>query len=122
MSLPQRFNCTLCGHCCLHLVDAYQGCVSDADLQRWQAAGREDLLAWVETLDLGHDNLLHMVWVHPETGDNVERCPWLLDMLGGQGHLCGIDAVKPDYCRAYPEHRRHAQDTGCSGYLSKRKG
>lgn len=115
---PERFNCKLCGHCCLHLTDAYQGCVSDADLKRWQAAGRDDLLAWVETIDLGHDNFLHMVWVHPETRDNVDRCPWLLDMLDRRGHLCGIDAVKPDYCRDYPEHLQHAESTGCSGYSS----
>ena len=30
------FNCRRCGHCCLTLVDAYQGCVSDGDLERWR--------------------------------------------------------------------------------------
>ena len=117
----EQFNCKLCGHCCLNLVDAFRGCVSDTDLQRWRNAGREDLLAWVDTIELGHDNRLHMVWVHPETGEEVDRCPWLLDMLDHKGHLCGIDAVKPDYCRDYPEHQPHAKSTGCPGYLTTKK-
>ena len=65
--------------------------------------------------ELGPGNRLHTAWVDPETGDDVERCPWLLDRPNG-GHLCGIDAIKPDHCRNYPEHRRHAAATGCPGY------
>jgi hypothetical protein len=110
-----KFNCRFCGHCCLNLVDAYRGCVSDADLRRWREHGRDDLLAWVVTLELGPGNRLHTAWVDPATGDDVESCPWLLDRPGG-GYLCGIDAIKPDHCRNYPEHRRHAAATGCRGY------
>lgn len=114
--MSPTFSCRCCGHCCLNLVDAYQGCVSDADLQRWRQQGRDDLLAWVVTLDLGPGNQLHTAWVDPDTGDDVERCPWLLDRIDGSGHLCGIDATKPDHCRNYPEHRQHAAATGCRGY------
>lgn len=115
---PEQFNCKRCGHCCLNLSDAYRGCVSDADLKRWQDAGRKDLLVWVETINLSSNNQLHMVWVHPETGDDVDRCPWLLDLLDGKGHICGINAIKPDYCRNFPEHRQHAESTGCQGFVS----
>ena len=52
----------------------------------------------------------------PVTGDDVERCPWVLDKIEGKGHLCGIDSIKPDHCRAYPEHQKHAESTGCRGY------
>jgi len=116
----EPFSCRLCGHCCLNLVDAYRGCVSDADLQRWQEAGRSDLLEWVDTLELGNNNRLHMVWVHPETGEEVDRCPWLLDILNKRGHICGINDLKPDYCSDYPEHRQHAENTGCSGFALNR--
>ncbi|MBW6512429.1 MAG: YkgJ family cysteine cluster protein [Desulfuromonadaceae bacterium] len=108
-----EFSCLLCGHCCLNLVDAYRGCVSDADLDLWRREGRDDLLAWVETLDLGHGNLLHTAWVDPETGDDVDRCPWLQELPEQRGYLCSINAVKPQHCREYPEHRRHGQQTGC---------
>ncbi len=114
--MDPKFKCRRCGHCCLNLVDAYQGCASDADLQRWQQHGRDDLLEWMETLELGPGNQLHMLWIDPETGDNVERCPWLLDTIDGSGHLCCIDTVKPDHCRNFPEHRQHATATGCRGY------
>ena len=70
----------------------------------------------METLELGPGNQLHTAWVNPETGEDVERCPWLLDRIDVSGHLCGIDAIKPDHCRAYPEHRKHAEATGCEGY------
>lgn len=114
--MKAKFDCRCCGHCCLHLVDAYRGVVSDADLQRWQEQGRDDLIAWVVTLDLGPGNRLHTAWVDPDTGDDVDRCPWLLDKIDGGGHLCGIDAVKPDHCHNYPEHPQHAATTGCPGY------
>ena len=114
--MKHTFHCCNCGHCCLNLVDAYNGCVSDADLQRWRDLGRDDLHAWVKTLDLGPDNKLHTAWVDPESKDDVERCPWLLERLDRKGHLCGIDDIKPDHCRAYPEHQKHAAATGCKGY------
>ena len=116
----RTFNCRCCGHCCLHLLDAFNGCVSDADLERWQRLDRSDLLARVKTLELGPDNRLHTAWLDPETGEDVERCPWLLDRIDRCGHLCGIDDIKPDHCRDYPEHRRHAEATGCTGYRNDR--
>jgi hypothetical protein len=114
--MKPKFNCRCCGHCCLNLIDAYNGCVSDADLERWQKLGRTDLTDWVKTLHLGPGNLLHTAWVDPQTGEDVERCPWLLDMLQQKGYLCGIEAIKPDHCRAYPEHENHATLTDCKGY------
>ena len=119
--MRQVFNCRFCANCCLNLIDAYNGCVSDADLQRWRELGRSDLLDWVRTLDLGHGNQLHTAWVEPDSGEDVERCPWLLYRLDRQGYLCGIEAVKPDHCRAYPEHQNHAEITGCQGFQPQEK-
>ena len=116
------FNCQRCGHCCLTLVDAYRGCVSDADLARWQAAGRSDILNCVETLDLGRGNLLHYAWIDPLTGDDVDRCPWLVVQPETGHHSCTIETIKPDHCRAYPEHRRHAAATGCLGVAGRPAG
>ena len=115
--MDSTFNCRCCGHCCLTLIDAYNGCVSDEDLERWRQLGRDDILAWVKTLDLGPTNKLHMAWVDPESGDDVERCPWLIDRLDQNGHLCGIEEIKPDHCRAYPEHQKHAESTGCKAFI-----
>jgi Fe-S-cluster containining protein len=90
--------------------------VSDADLERWQNLGRTDLTDRIETLHLGSGNFLHTAWIDPETLDDVDRCPWLLDMISQKGYLCGIEKIKPDHCRAYPEHENHAATTGCKGY------
>jgi Fe-S-cluster containining protein len=108
------FDCRRCGHCCLHLVDAYRGCVSDEDLSRWQAAGRDDLLAWIDTLDLGHGNRLHLAWIDPKSKEEVDRCPWLSE--GPDGFGCTIYEQRPDYCRNYPENPRHARGSGCPGF------
>lgn len=113
---PPKFNCRRCGHCCQQLIDAYNGCVSDADLERWRQAGRHDLLERVQTLDLGRGNRLHLAWIDPATGEEVERCPWLVGDSTMGGFSCSIDAIKPDHCRAYPEHRQHALATGCPGF------
>jgi len=115
------FNCRCCGHCCLQLIDAYNGCVSDADLHRWQLLGRTDLLARIRTLDLGPGNQLHTAWHEPETGEDVERCPWLLERIDRRGCLCAIEEIKPDHCRAYPEYPEHAAATGCRGYVVARE-
>lgn len=118
------FSCRRCGHCCLNLVDAYRGCVSDADLALWQRAGRGDILAWVDSVELGHGNVLHSAWVDPETRDDVERCPWLVEVPDGGGYACAINEVKPEHCRNYPEHRRHGETTGCRGFspTGRKKG
>ena len=115
------FNCHRCGHCCRNLVDAYRGCVSDADLERWKREDRNDLLDRVETLDLGHGNRLHLAWFDPASGEEVECCPWLLTASNGAEVFCGINAIKPDHCRDFPENLAHATATGCPGYLPPRK-
>jgi Fe-S-cluster containining protein len=117
--MSRSLKCRCCGQCCLNLIDAYNGCVSDADLDRWRKLGRSDLLDRVRTLDLGPDNKLHTAWVDPDSGEDVDRCPWLLDRTDQKGHLCGIEEIKPDHCRAYPEHKRHAEATGCNGFSEK---
>lgn len=116
------FSCRRCGHCCLSLVDAYRGCVSDDDLARWKSAGRGDILARIDSLDLGRGNILHLAWIDPETGEDADRCPWLLDLPEGAGHLCGIENIKPDHCRQFPGNRGHAVQTGCPGFSTPAAG
>lgn len=118
MTARDGFHCRRCGHCCLTLVDAYRGALSEGDLERWRRAGRTDLLAWVQTLELGPGNVLHLAWVDPETGDDVDRCPWLVQDADGL-YGCSIEDLKPDHCRAFPDHRGHAAANGCPGYERK---
>ena len=41
---PWDFHCRQCGQCCLNLGDAFATCATEADVRRWEAAGRDDIL------------------------------------------------------------------------------
>ena len=84
-------GCRACGCCC----DAFGGVLhaSQADLKRWKELGREDLLA--------HAGETGWLWLDPETGQRLQRCPFLSRNSESQA-LCAIHEIKPDICRAYP--------------------
>ncbi len=109
------FLCQQCGHCCINVSGAFSACATVADIERWEAAGRDDILAWVEPMEIG-DEFVYDLWIDPETGDDVSRCPWLEKAPGTNLYVCRIHDLKPDHCRAYPTSRRHADETGCPGY------
>jgi Fe-S-cluster containining protein len=110
---PEGFVCKQCGHCCLHL-GAYQTCATEEDIASWEEHGRDDLLDWVIQIAPG----VYDIWMNPETGDYVNRCPWL-DRKPGQGkYICRIQALKPEICRDYPVSKEHAEETGCPGFVA----
>jgi Fe-S-cluster containining protein len=85
-------TCLQCGRCC----EAFGGHLhaSDADLDRWRALGRADLLARVGEVS-------RWIWLEPGSGRLEERCPFL-ERTGPETARCAIHDVKPDICRAYP--------------------
>ena len=109
------FQCRQCGHCCLHLSGAFSTCATGADVRRWEEAGRDDILAWVDAIPLG-DERVYDIWINPKTGDDVSRCPWLRKARGADRYICRIHELKPDRCREYPKSREHADETGCPGH------
>ncbi|MFZ4397979.1 MAG: hypothetical protein ACOYOU_20395 [Kiritimatiellia bacterium] len=94
---------------------AFSACATEADIARWEAAGRDDILAWVAPIVLG-DERVYDLWIDPETGDDVSQCPWLEQLPGADRYACGIHHLNPDHCRKYPCSREHADETGCPGY------
>ncbi|MDT8389693.1 MAG: YkgJ family cysteine cluster protein [Lentisphaeria bacterium] len=113
---PENFKCKQCGNCCLHLTDAANSCATGADIRRWEEAGRDDILDWVDTLQLGQYDCVHDIWVNPRTGEDAARCPWLRKERGKNTYVCRIYDMRPDLCRNYPKSRQHAEDTGCPGF------
>lgn len=99
----------------MNLADAFSTCATEADISRWETAGRDDILARVDPITLGYE-CVYDLWIDPETGDEVSQCPWLEQVSGTKRHVCGIHDVKPDHCRRYPQSRMHAKETGCPGY------
>lgn len=110
-----RFRCRQCGHCCLNLSDAIATCAAEADVRRWEAAGRDDILAWVDPIAVGNAHV-YDIWINPKTGEDVRRCPWLRKVRGADRYVCRIHELKPEHCRQYPKSRRHAVGTGCPGF------
>jgi Fe-S-cluster containining protein len=111
---PKGFKCKQCGHCCLNL-DAFSTCATDEDIQMWQKAGRDDILEWVDPIQLGN-HFIYDIWINPVTNDDVKRCPWLRKLPNQDKYICRIHDLKPEHCRAYPKSREHARKTGCKGF------
>jgi len=90
-------------------------------VRRWEAAGREDIVAWVDPIAVG-DECVYDIWVNPKTGEDVRRCPWLRKVRGSDRYVCRIHDLKPEHCRKYPKSRRHAVETGCPGNWRRETG
>jgi Fe-S-cluster containining protein len=59
---------------------------------------------------------IYDIWIHPRTGEDVRRCPWLRKLPGKEKFVCLIQDMKPEVCRNYPVSRTHAGETGCKGF------
>lgn len=83
--------CLGCGICC----DLYGHTLSAsaADLERWRAQGRQDLLARV-----GPGGEL---WWDPEAGVRLDHCPFF-SWCGPDHGRCAVHETKPTICSAYP--------------------
>lgn len=89
-------NCSHCGKCCIEL-----GCeltMVREDYIRWKSQRRLDILryAWIPDLSDGWGDL----WIDPETGEDVDVCPYLKQSAHGK-YLCEIYDTKPKVCREF---------------------
>ena len=103
----EKFRCIQCGHCCLYLSGAIHTCAEEEDVERWESEGRDDILSYIEVGDL---------WIDPETGDDVLRCPWLIKRPNKNKYICRIHETKPKHCRDFPTSKKHALRSGCKGF------
>jgi len=87
--------CTHCGKCCLkYKGDKWLGSATEADMLLW-------LIRAPEVLDyLGGNH--YDLWVSPETGKELQRCPWLDKLPSQEKYRCRIHDVRPEVCRDYP--------------------
>ena len=108
------FKCKQCGKCCLKLFGTIQA--TRNDLARWNEEGREDILAWVDALVLTDECAILDFPIHPETKEEVFRCPFLRKLPRQMRYICRINDTKPDACTRFPVSREHAEKEGCPGY------
>lgn len=110
----ELFACRQCGRCC-RVLD-YQHEVTEDDVRRWKAAGRVDILEWVETISRDGAEPAYRIWVEPRTRQRAATCPFLKKDPASNRWQCRIHADKPRICRNYPVSHKHAVMTGCPGF------
>lgn len=109
----EGFQCRQCGQCCQELD--YHKQVTQTDIERWQAQGRQDILDWVAgTPDQGQPT--YRIWVQKGQMRLSRQCPWLSKTAIQDRYQCSIQDTKPEICRSYPGSRKHALKTGCKGF------
>ena len=92
-------NCNSCGKCCVKY--------SNGGL----SASAEDLKLWEEYRpDISRYVTGQKIWLNPETGEQIERCPFLRKELREESgkdskqalYTCDIYYDRPEDCRVYP--------------------
>jgi len=112
----EKFHCIQCGNCCRNLSDAYVTSVDKDEIIRWRTEKRWDILRWVSIFESGGETVFGDLWISPNTGDELTRCPWLRKLPRQDKYKCRIQDTKPAHCRNYPKSKKHALTTGCKGF------
>ena len=115
----EDFNCRQCGSCCRFLE--YRNEITSGDVARWRAAGRKDILKWVDEIRLKNHTSSFRVWVNPITGEQTQGCPFLREESPNGRWICRIHDVKPAICRQFPLSRKHAVMSGCRGFKKEKE-
>lgn len=88
-------DCNQCGKCCIKYSDG--GLSATQDEIDWWEIFRPNIARYVSNGD---------IWVDPETGQALTRCPWLQSTNASNKTIysCQIYHDRPDDCRHYPTH------------------
>ena len=86
-------TCNQCGKCCIQYADgALSATPAEID---WWAEHRPEIAEYVVDGE---------IWMDPESGRQLSRCPWLITLVGGDKYACQIYHDRPDDCKHYPVH------------------
>ena len=84
-------KCNSCGKCCEAAGNG--GLSATAEEIDWWEMHRPDIARFTDGT---------RIWVDPESGEYLDRCPWLQASADGGKLLCGIYDDRPEDCRHYP--------------------
>lgn len=84
-------DCNSCGKCCIKYSNGGLS-ASNEDLDLWESA-RPDIFKYVRE---------GQIWMDPETGQQIELCPWLRKEPNQIRFNCAIYFDRPEDCRVYP--------------------
>lgn len=83
--------CNSCGKCCIKYSNGDLSASND-DLELWENL-RPDIYSYVRD---------GKIWMDPETGKQIELCPWLRRDPTQIQFSCAIYFDRPEDCRIYP--------------------
>ncbi len=86
-------DCNQCGKCCTNYGGGDLSATA-AEVDHWEDA-RPDIARYVRD---------GRIWIDPETGETLKRCPWLQQLPGQTKFICQIYDERPEDCRYYPVH------------------
>ncbi|MHA1974876.1 MAG: hypothetical protein ACTSW1_17900 [Candidatus Hodarchaeales archaeon] len=121
--MTNSFACAQCGKCCIEFGSGLS--VSKVEIQKWENDDRYDILDHVflfEYMKCEKCNKLYPIddkicktcgnklepyilggdlWFDPETGEELDTCPFLEQLEKGK-YVCLIHDAKPDRCKNFP--------------------
>lgn len=84
-------NCNQCGKCCINY--AHGGLSASAAEIEWWETHRPDIAKFVNN---------GKIWANPDTGELLQRCPFLEKIPGQEKYACQIYFDRPNDCKYYP--------------------
>ena len=80
-------ECTQCGKCCINYSNGRLS-ASPSEIEYWQNF-KPHIYQYVKN---------DTIWMHPKTGEQLTRCPWLKQQSDGK-YTCDIYFDRPEDCR-----------------------
>ncbi len=84
-------GCNQCGKCCINYSDGGLS-ASAEEIEFWESY-RPEIYQYVSG---------GKIWMDPETGKQLVRCPWLKKLPNENKTICEIYGDRPDDCTFYP--------------------
>ena len=84
-------KCNQCGKCCIKYSNGGLS-VTEDEIKSWDIF-RPDIYTYISNGN---------IWMDPETGSQLERCPWLRKDPNQNIFTCDIYYDRPDDCKYYP--------------------
>lgn len=84
-------ECNLCGKCCTKYSNGGLS-ATESEIKHWDIF-RPDIYNYVDD---------RKIWMSPDTGKQLELCPWLRKQPDQNRYTCDIYYDRPDDCKYYP--------------------
>ncbi|MEE9491785.1 MAG: YkgJ family cysteine cluster protein [Gammaproteobacteria bacterium] len=84
-------DCNQCGKCCINYSDGGLS-ASAEEIDFWENY-RPEIYRYVRD---------EKIWMDPETGKQLVRCPWLKKLPAENKTICEIYFDRPEDCKFYP--------------------